>query len=164
MRKKTTAFTLFLLTMPAEVVFVGALILMFWRIPTRVQVELTVNRASFTIGDSDATPILKSVGFQFLTVTKFAGIGFSPERFEVTGPTRYSPTEGRYPESAWTSLAVTPQVRITGEDEMLQPTIHFESTMPAPPIAGVLDRVWARLGTEVAMDMLKSPANLIPWC
>jgi hypothetical protein len=152
MWRSKTAFTLSLLTLPAVVVFVVGLILAFWRIPTRVQVDLTVDRALFTVGGTDATPILNSVGFQFLTVAKFAGIQFSPERFEVADPTHYSPTEGRYPESAWTSLAVTPPVRITGEDETLQPAVHFEGTMTTPHIAGVMDRVWARPGTEVTVE------------
>jgi hypothetical protein len=159
-RSKTT-FTLSLLTLPAVVAVAVGLILVFWRIPTRVQVELTVDRASFTLGGTEATPILNSVGFQFLSVARFAGIEFSPERFEVADPTRYSPTEGHYPESAWTSLAVTPPVRITGEDETLQPTVHFEGTMPAPQSAGVLDRVWARPGTEITMEAKVAKATAL---
>jgi hypothetical protein len=108
MGKSTTVFTFFLVTLPALVVSVVGLILVFWRIPTRVQVELTVDRASFTIGGSDATPILNSVGFQSLAVAQFAGIEFSPEQFEVADPARYIPTEGRYPESVWTPLAGYP--------------------------------------------------------
>jgi hypothetical protein len=161
MQKKKTAFTLFFLTLPAVVVSVVAAILMIWRIPSRVQVELTVDRASFTIGGTDATPILNSVGFQFLTAAKFAGIVLSPEQLEAADPTRYIPTEGRYPESASTSLAVTPPVRITGEDEALQPTVHFEGTMTAPPIAGILDRVWARPGTEITMEAKVAKATAL---
>lgn len=161
MRKNKTAFTLFLLTLPAVVVSVVALSLVFWRIPTRVQVELTVDRASFTIGGTDATPILNSIDFQFLTAAQFAGIEFSPEQFEVADPARYIPMEGRYPESAWTSLAVTRPVRITGEDETLQPTVHFDGTMPAPHIAGVLDRVWAKPGTEVTVEAKVAKATAL---
>jgi hypothetical protein len=152
MRKNKTVFTLFLLTLPAVVVLVVGLILVFWRIPTRLQVELTVDRALFTVGGTEATPILNSVGFQFLTAAQFAGIEFSPEQLEVADPTRYIPTEGRYPESAWTSLTVTPPVRLTGEDETLQPAVHFEGTTTAPHIVGILDRVWARPGTEVTVE------------
>jgi len=102
MWKNKTAFTFFLLTLPAVIVSVATLTLMIWRIPTQVQVELTVARALFTIGGSNATPILNSVGFQFLTVAQFAGMAFSPEQLEVADPTRYISTEGCYPESAWT--------------------------------------------------------------
>jgi hypothetical protein len=152
MWKNKTAFTFFLLTLPAVIVSMATLTLMIWRIPTQVQVELTVARALFTIGGSNVTPILNSVGFQFLTVAQFAGMAFSPEQLGVADPTRYISTEGRYPESAWTSRVVTPPVRITGEDETLQPSVHFEGTMIAPHIAGVLDRVWARPGTEITME------------
>jgi hypothetical protein len=161
MWRSKTAFTLSLLTLPAVVVFVVGLILAFWRIPTRVQVDLAVDRALFTVGGTDATPILNSVGFQFLTVARFAGIEFSPEQVEVANPTHYIPTKGRYPESAWTSLPVTAPVRITGEDETLQPAVHFEGTMTTPNMAGVLDRVWARPGTEITMEAKVAKATAL---
>jgi hypothetical protein len=135
------------------VVIVVVLVLMNWRIPTRVQVELTADRAVLTVGGADATPVLNAVAFQSLTVEKFARIVFRPMTFEVADPAQYIPAEDRYPESAWTALTVAPPVEITGEDDTLQPAFTFEGANVGAQASGRLDRVWARPGAEVTAEL-----------
>ena len=61
MRKKPR-YPFLLLTLPSVVVVVVVVALMNWRIPTRVQVELTADRAMFTVGGTDTAQILNTVG------------------------------------------------------------------------------------------------------
>jgi hypothetical protein len=115
--------------------------------------ELTVNRAVFVIDGLDSKQISNAVGFEDITVEKFARIAFSPEKLEVANPVQYSQAEDSYPESAWTSLMVTAPVVITGEDNALQPAVTLESATPGLLAAGMLDRVWARPGSEVSLEV-----------
>ena len=156
-------YTLLYLTVPTVVVVVAVLVLMNWRMPTRVQVDLTVNRAVFIVGGADSTPILDSVSFQSITVGRLARITFSPEKLEVADPAQYNLMEDRYPEAAWKPLRITRPVAITGEDETLQPAVTVESAKTGLKKAGTLDRVWARPGAEVTVEVsgAKAPATTI---
>ncbi len=136
MTKKQWAYALLLLTLPTLVVVVAMFVLMNWRLPTRIRAELTADRAVFTLGGTDSTPILNSVGFQSITIEKFAGIEFRPEKLAVADPTQYIHTASAYPESAWTSVTVTAPVGITGEDDTLQPAVTLESARTGLNTAG----------------------------
>jgi len=153
MQQRKLTYALLRLTLPTVVVIVAVLVLMHWRIPTRVQVEITVDRAVFTVGGADATSLLNAVGFRSLTVEKFARIALRPMTFEVADPAQYVPAEDHYLESAWTSLTVAPPVEITGEDDTLQPAVTLESASVGLEAAGRLDRIWARPGAEVTAEV-----------
>lgn len=146
MIKKIRIHTFLLLTLPTLVVIVSALVLMNWRILTRVQVDLTVSRAIFTLGGSEWTQVLNSVGFESITLEKFGRIEFSPEKLEVAAPGLSDQTM-----TSWTSLKVTPPVIITGEDERLQPAVTFETAELGQTIAGTLDQIWATPGARVTV-------------
>jgi hypothetical protein len=152
MKKKPT-YALLYLSAPTVAVVVAVLVLMNWRVPTSVQVDLTVNRAVFIVDGIDSTPILNAVGFQSLTVGRFARLTFSPERLEIADPGQYKPMEDRYLESAWEPLRVTLPVTITGEDETLQPAVTVEGSRVGLKKAGTLDRIWARPGAEVTVEV-----------
>src|SRR5262245_32320660 len=143
MKHRQLAYALLRFTLPTVVVVVAVLLLLHWRMPTRVRVDLTVDRAVFTVEGADATPVLNAVGFRSLTVEKFARIVFHPTHFEVADPAQYILAEDRYPESAWTSLPVASPVEITGEDATLLPAVTLESTRVGLEAVGRLDRIWA---------------------
>jgi hypothetical protein len=143
-------YTLLLLTLLTLVVVSVVLVLMAWRIPTKVQVDLTVSRVVFTMGETDSVPILHAVPFQSITVEKFARIEFSPEKLEVANPAQQ--TAGRYREATWTPLTVTPPVVITGENEILQPVVTLESVKGANTVWS-LDQTWVRPGSEVSLEV-----------
>ncbi|NIR47461.1 hypothetical protein GWO43_03175 [candidate division KSB1 bacterium] len=152
---------LLLLALPTVVVAAVVLILMNWHILTKVQVDLTVDRTVFTKGGSNSMPILKSVSFRSLTIEKFASIEFSPEKLEAADPAQYILIEDRYPESAWKSLTLASPVVITGEDETLQPSVTLESARPDLNVAGKLDGVWARPGSEITLEVTDSQTNVL---
>ena len=59
-------------------------LLTLWRLPTRVVVDLVVNRVVFALGDGEeAVPILpSSTSFRALTVEGFERVAFTPKRLE----------------------------------------------------------------------------------
>jgi len=122
--KKKQLYALFLLAMLTPVAIVATLVLVAWRIPTHVQVNLTVNRAVFSVG-SDSTRILDLVRFQSITIEDFDRIELNPERLEVADPVQYEIAQDRYPESAWNSIPVIPPVVITYEDRKCKGGINY---------------------------------------
>jgi hypothetical protein len=159
--KQKPVVALLYLAMPTAVVVMAVLVLMTWRVPTRVQVDLTVNRAVFMLDGTDSTPILDSVSFQSMTVERFARLVFSPEKLEVADPAQYKPMEDGYQQSAWKSLRVTRPIAITGEDEALQPAVTVEGAKPGPKGVGTLDRIWARPGAEVTVEVRDAKARTL---
>ena len=86
--KGTAAKAFFYLSLPTIFVVALALIFMWWRVPTRVQVDVLVDRATLTIGGEaeEATRILDSIPFQSLMADSIAHAVFSPEKLEVAMP------------------------------------------------------------------------------
>jgi hypothetical protein len=152
MSKKKPVYSLLLLSLPTLSVGVAVVILMSWRVPTRIEVDLTLDRAVFTLGGTDSTPILNKLSVQSIAVEKYARVEFSPAKLKVADPAQYIPAEDQYPESAWVSLAVTPPVVIVGEAEVLQPALILDKA-PGANSVGILDRVWARAGAEITLEV-----------
>ena len=150
---RTRLSSLALLMLPTLAVVAAVLLLMNWRVPTLVQLDIIANRVVFTVDGTDSTPILNSVHFQSITFEKFSRITFSPERLEVADPAQYKPMEDRYPDSAWRLLSITAPVEITPEDETLQPAVTLESARPGENTAVALDHLWARPGADVTLEV-----------
>jgi hypothetical protein len=144
-------YPLLLLVLPTLVVIIMALVLMNWRIPTRIYGDLTVSRAAFTVGGNDSTRVLNSLRFQSITAEKFARFEFRPQKVEVANPVQYDPVKDSYPDSAWKSLTVSEPWVITGEDETLHPSVTMESPNRGLDV-GTLDRVRVRPGAEVILE------------
>ncbi len=81
-----------------------AIILMNWRIPTRVQATLTVDRAEFTVSHAPSSRILDAVSFHSLHVENFESLSFQPAILQVADPRQYNFESDTFPESAWTSF------------------------------------------------------------
>jgi hypothetical protein len=77
--KRKRVHTLLLLSLPTVVLALAALLLMLWRVPTRIQVDLAVERATLTVGNSEpmSSRILNSVDFQAITFENFMSCGRS---------------------------------------------------------------------------------------
>lgn len=155
MRQKAV-YSILLLTLPTLVVAAVVLTLMSCRIPTRVQLDITADRALFVLGGTNSTSILNTVKFQSLTVEKFSQITLNPKKIEFARPSQYIDQEDRYPESSWKALTVTSPVIITGEEGGLQPSVTIESAKPRLDTAGILDRVWGKPGVEVTIYVRNS--------
>jgi hypothetical protein len=56
------------LTHPTVILIAFLLVLVFWRVPTRVQIELVVDQETFAIDTTDPTAILRSINNQTIVV------------------------------------------------------------------------------------------------
>src|SRR5207245_1908894 len=90
--------------LPALAIGVAALLLAAWRIPTRVQLNLTVDRMVFKLSGTRATPILEPVGFRSLAIENFKSFAFDPQRIQVADPRKYQEHKGGFLPNAWTSV------------------------------------------------------------
>lgn len=148
---KKPRYAVVLLTIPTVIAMAAAVILMYWHISTRIQVDLTVNRAEFTIGGSNHTQILNSLGFQSVTIEKFSDIRLSPETLEAANPDQYLKEEDRFPDTAWRPLIVTLPVSIISRDKVLQPAVTLEPS--GPTTQGRLSPVLVQSGAKVILEV-----------
>lgn len=120
-----------LLILPTILVALVVLFLMIWRIPTRVELDLTVERAKFTVDapETTSTLVLNSVDFQSIGVEKFTSIKLEPKILEVADPSQYDLTKDHFPVSAWKALSLTtPEITISKRNDLSVPIAILESS------------------------------------
>lgn len=146
------AFYLFgMLVLPSIVMVAAALALMNWRMPTRVQIDLVVDRVAFTLAGSQQVPILdQSVGFQSLSIESFNSISFKPASLEVSDS---DPTQGGSSGTPWNAVAVDEAIVLRGRKEDL-PIVTILSDEGALGAAGRLEAISADPGTQVILETL----------
>jgi hypothetical protein len=166
-QQKRRKVVLGLLALPTFVVAVAAVVLMWWRVPTHIRLDLTVDRVEFTVrqGGPSFIQILKTVPFESLTFEHFASVALEPKSVAVADPTQYDLDRGGFPESAWRSVAMTGgTVRFASRDQSRLPSLTLESTTPGQSAgAGTLDTVRVNQGTIVTLELTgkKNPAMTI---
>jgi hypothetical protein len=151
--KQKQIYRFLLLLTPTLVVLVAVSVLMIWRIPTRVELNITANQTVFVLGGSSSSSILYLPNFQSLTFEKFAQITMNPEKLEMADWSQYIQVEDRYPESAWTLLTFTNPIVITSLDQRLQPALTIEGATPGQKAVGTLDRFWGKPGARVTITV-----------
>ena len=139
--------------LPTVVMITAALVLMSLRASTRVMLDLSVSRFTFTVGGGDAIPLITALPVQTVTFERFARATFNPERLEVANPSRPGPTDQERTDPAWRPLIFTPPVLIAGEDDTLQPALTFDSAATGTTTDAVLGPLWIKPGTEVTIDV-----------
>lgn len=154
--KRKRVHALLLLSLPTVVLAVAALLLMTWRVPARIQVDLTVEKATLTVGNSEpmSTRILNSVDFQAITFENFISITFQPEKLEIANPMKYDFAEDRFPESAWIDLALSDQkVSIKKRDDSQHPMVTLESAMAVSEASERNDLMRGTQGNVVTLEV-----------
>jgi hypothetical protein len=151
-----TSAALRIASFAAPAIVVAALLVgaMLWRVPTRVQLDLVVDRVKFTVAGNGKTPVLDTLGFSRLTVEKFRSVTFHPLDWAVADPAR-SDQEGRPREDAWNALAVSDKVSFSGTDRSLRPSFTLQS-LDAAHSVGKLDLLMVGSGTSLTMTRLSS--------
>jgi antitoxin (DNA-binding transcriptional repressor) of toxin-antitoxin stability system len=77
--RRALAVTAFIL-LPTAVVAGAALILMEWRVPTPIEVDLVVNRVDLRLAASQPVPVLEErPSFRRLVIEKFSRVVFTPD-------------------------------------------------------------------------------------
>lgn len=129
-------------------------LLMVWRVPTRIHMEITVDRAEFTVGPAQAqfVPILSTAEFTSLAVERFATIDFEPETLEVADQDAVN-LDVQIRETAWKAFAPRlGKVSLTAGEDRLYPAVTFEAAEALPRAAGRLDSVTVAPGSGATLE------------
>lgn len=135
------------------------LLLMGWRLPTKIETDLVVERVNFTVGGTDRGLLMNSARFHSIHIQKFSRIELRPETVEVADPKEFilnvDPKESRYSDAAWKSIRLAePLFILTGKDERLLPGVALENaTLESDTALGSLDQIWADPGSEVTLEV-----------
>jgi hypothetical protein len=140
-----------MLISPSVVVGILALLLMNWRSPSDVQLEVSADRFSFHVAGAKPSQVLNSVQVRSLTIESYSSVELNPEEGEFANTADFS-AAGKVSESSWRSLRLDPPVVFKAEQASLEPSITMESAETSHPSFGVVDRLWAKPGTQVTVD------------
>jgi hypothetical protein len=148
-KSKKAFYGIGLLVLPSLVIAAVTLVLMNWRVPTRVQIDLVVDRVAFSIAGSQAVPILdKSMGFQSLSIESFDSITFKPVKLQLADSGRAEDDGADIP---WNSIAIDGAVVLRGRKEDL-PIVTVLRDDQAAGAAGRLEAISVDPGTQVILE------------
>ena len=128
-----------------------AILLMNWRIPTRVQATVTVDRAEFTVGHASSR-VLDAINFHSLHVENFERLSFQPDILQVGDPRQYNFESDTFPESAWTSLLLDGEVEVVPVKEGGSLSVTFEEIPTSSSGSRRLDPIWAEEGAVIILE------------
>ena len=151
-RKSKKALYVFgLLVLPSAIILAAAIGLMNWRMPTRVQIDLVVDRVAFSVAGSEPVPILdKAAGFHSLSIESFDSVTFKPATLQIADP---SHADGADADIPWNAIVAHEPVVLRGRKEDL-PLVTITSDHGGGGAAGRLEAVSADPGTRVILETI----------
>ena len=150
-KSKNALYAFSLLVLPSVVIGAVALGLMNWHMPTRVQIDLVVDRVAFSVGGSQSVPILdKSAGFQSLSIESFDSMTFKPARLQIADPVHDEDGRSDVP---WKAIVTDEAVVLRGRKEDL-PIITIMSDHEGNGLAGRLEAISVDPGTQVILETI----------
>ena len=153
MKSKKALYLFGLLVLPSAIIVGTALALMNWRMPTRVQIELVVDRVVFSIAGPDSIPILdKAASFQSLGVESFESIVFKPKLLQIADP---RDIESDTAEIRWNAVASDTAVVLRSRKQDL-PLVTITSDGGTSGPVGRLEAISAEPGTQVTLETTAS--------
>ena len=139
-KAKKTLYLFGFMVLPSLIIAALTLGLMNWRMPTRVEIDLVVDRVAFTVSSLEPAPILdKSVSFRSLSIESFDSIAF---------------------KAAMLLDAELGEIVKTGEDVVLRgrkddlPIITISHDGDAQETSGKLEAISVLAGTQVIMETI----------
>ncbi len=139
-KSKRALYVFGLLVLPSVTIVAAALGLMNWRMPTRVEIDLTVDRIAFTTTGSELVAILdKSASFRSLSVESFDSIAFKATRL--------------LDAESGAVLDVGNDVQLHGQKEDLS-IVTISGEEDAQEIAGRLEAISVAAGTQVILETI----------
>ncbi len=85
--KRRSGLVLLFLVLPSVVAVVGALVLMNWRVPTQVALDLRVDRLTFTLAGGERVPVLeRAISFDALSLEQLAHVALHAARLTPLDP------------------------------------------------------------------------------
>lgn len=153
--RRSVAFRLGALLLPAVVMGVGALVMMNLRWPVRVLLELPVSRVGLTSAAGKAAAVLELPAFTALTIERFRSVAFHPRQLRAVPAEREVSADGG--ATPWVTLPLSDAgVTLHGGDESLQPSVRLERSdaqgSKAPASAGQLDALRLQPGTTLTLE------------
>ena len=115
------------------------------RVPTRVMLDLVVDRLAFTIGPGEERIGTENIELQALTIERFERARLSTVNLEVADPRRYDFETDGYPTAAWRPMPASASRDLQSGEPSLQPAITFESRDTGGKL-GSLDNIYAQPG------------------
>jgi TIR domain len=118
-----------LMILPTVIALLLPWVLMSWRVPTPIRLQIAVSRVEFTLAATEAplTRISDAVPFGAISVERFAAVTVEPAAIQIADPAQYSLAQDRYPESAWREMAISGGVvRFHPMDDMRLPSVTIE--------------------------------------
>jgi hypothetical protein len=140
------------LGVPAAAVAVVALVLTTVHVPTRVKLDLAVDRLTFTVGGEERVPLLEAVDFLSLTVEHLQALQFDPTWLAIADPARYDDELDRYADDAWQVLMPAGPVTMRPASEQLRASASIESLHGDPIAAGQLGAVSVAPGSRLTLQ------------
>lgn len=146
-------YVLGLLVLPSVVIGAVALSLMNWRVPTRVQLDLHVDRVAFTVAGAEPIPILdKSINFQSLSIEAFEKIAFKPAKLQMADAAQ---------DNVWNDMGTNHEIVLRGKKNDF-PAVIIDSMEATTRPTGKLEAITVNPGTQVILETNSNPnANLI---
>ncbi len=154
-------YAMLLMVLPTGVVALVVIILMLWRVPTHVQMSLTVSRAEFTIGEttSPSVRILDPLEVHSVTFEKFSRVVFEPTELEVADWAQYDFEEDRFQSSAWRPLPLeTGPVSVVPNDGRRHSRVTIEGAENGLTESRGLDQIRVRQGSVVTLEVTGGPS------
>ncbi len=154
------------LAAPTLIALVLALLLMQWHRPTRVKLDLTVDRVSMTVARTSAdgpAALMDSGRMRLVHADRVARVRFEPDSLEIADESRYDQESGRFPDDAWRPLAVAGEAVLEPLPAAggLEPSVILQSEDPAAP--GQINVVRAQPGTEAVIELGMEKGGRRPW-
>jgi hypothetical protein len=146
-REKTALFAYILL--PSVLVAIAAVVLANWRIPTRVLLDITVDRVSFTLAGDEAIDIPeRGLGFRSLAIENFDRAVFTPGGLAIrvsigSGEPRYQPVT--------TARSKPVEIVLTAAADA-QAVLRIDGAAPASSPAPRLESINAKPGAKVTVE------------
>jgi len=134
--------------LPTAFIGVTTVALMLWHLPTRIQLELVVERMSFTLADDQQVEFpARPLSFRALTVENFDAVRFTPQHFVRGADSDASPTGPGPTSPGDPGQELTLQGAIDGT-----PVLDISSTNNLSSGAGQLEQIVLNPQTEVILQ------------
>jgi len=129
------------IVLPSAVVALLILVLIRWRVPTAVEIDVSVRRAELRAHGPDPQVLLDSAEVRSVSLRGFGEVRLSPAAVWIADPAKYDLERDTYPDDAWTVLPA-------GQSLILRPAGGTAATLTIRPAAKsggslVLDRIFA---------------------
>jgi len=145
-RSRLLQFVGFILV-PSALILAAAALAMTWRIPTRSQLDLVVNRVTFVLAGNRPVDVpANALGFALLSIENFDKVTFTPKRMLLQ-------RDAAGHAEAWREIATNGAVVLSGaRDERPLLTLEPGAGRSDAQSAGRLQPLSGRPGTRVTLE------------